>query len=160
MTRKMMTPALSNVFPSFCLDTLEDVRSVPPIIQIIKAAVAGSWISWMKRLRRETAVALLERILVLLNSQRHPTETRTQGDHSHQPNNRNISQHLLNLTLLTQRFRRTSGCLIDTAHPQCQLLSSPRSQTKQLTSSSTTPPSRPISRKYQSNQESRTISDQ
>ena len=83
----------------------------------------------MKRLRREAAVVFLVRILVLLNSQRHATERRTQGDHLHQSNNRNLPQHRFNLTLLTQWSRRTSGSLVDTATHNVSSFFSPDHET-------------------------------
>ena len=59
MTRKMMIPALSSDFPSFCVEISEDVESMPPTMHRTRAAEAGSWTIWMKRLRRDTAVVLL-----------------------------------------------------------------------------------------------------
>ena len=40
-TRKMMTPAFSNVSPELCLDTSDDEIRVPPTIARIKASKIG-----------------------------------------------------------------------------------------------------------------------
>lgn len=57
-----MIAARVSDFPDAWSETLEEAWSVPPLMAKIRAINKGRWRSWTTLLRRDVAVALLEKM--------------------------------------------------------------------------------------------------